>query len=94
MRTVIERDPAPGAVSPLFREYAASLSFELDFQDFEAEVAGLPGPMRRPPAPCCWRRSRANRPGVPPCASSTGRRPSSSACSSAAHTVASASAAG
>lgn len=27
----------------LFEEYAASLSFELGFQDFEAELAGLPG---------------------------------------------------
>ena len=38
MKTVIERNPAPGAVSPLFREYAASLSFELDFQDFDGEA--------------------------------------------------------
>src|SRR3954454_21203671 len=27
----------------LFREYAASLSFALDFQDFDREVAALPG---------------------------------------------------
>jgi ribosomal protein S18 acetylase RimI-like enzyme len=27
----------------LFREYAASLPFALDFQDFDREVAGLPG---------------------------------------------------
>jgi len=27
----------------LFREYAASLPFALDFQDFEGELTGLPG---------------------------------------------------
>lgn len=30
-------------VSALFREYAASLTVNLSFQDFENEVAGLPG---------------------------------------------------
>lgn len=30
-------------VSLLFREYAASLSVDLSFQDFEAEIAALPG---------------------------------------------------
>ena len=32
----------------LFSEYANSLPFELDFQDFEAELAGLPGKYQAP----------------------------------------------
>lgn len=32
----------------LFEEYAASLPFDLDYQDFEAEVAGLPGKYTAP----------------------------------------------
>src|SRR3954454_15462115 len=32
----------------LFREYAASLSFALDFQDFDRELALLPGPYAPP----------------------------------------------
>ena len=31
------------AIAGLFREYAGSLGFSLDYQDFEAELAGLPG---------------------------------------------------
>lgn len=31
------------AIAGLFREYANSLGFSLDYQDFEAELAGLPG---------------------------------------------------
>jgi putative acetyltransferase len=40
---------APGAASELeairvlFEEYAASLGFSLDYQDFDTELAGLPG---------------------------------------------------
>lgn len=32
----------------LFREYAASLPFALDFQDFDQELADLPGPYAPP----------------------------------------------
>ena len=43
MTVALERDPAPDEVRPLFVEYAGSLSFDLGFQDFEGELAGLPG---------------------------------------------------
>jgi ribosomal protein S18 acetylase RimI-like enzyme len=38
-------------VRRLFRAYAASLPFSLDFQDFDAELAGLPAPYS-PPGGC------------------------------------------
>ena len=36
------------AVRRLFRAYVESLDFDLDFQDFEDELAGLPGPYASP----------------------------------------------
>jgi putative acetyltransferase len=36
------------AVESIFREYVASLSEDITFQDFEAEFAGLPGKYARP----------------------------------------------
>lgn len=40
-------DDSP-AVAGLFRAYAASLDFSLDFQDFDAELANLPGDYAAP----------------------------------------------
>ena len=43
------RTPADlAAVVDLFRAYAASLDVDLAFQDFEAELAGMPGKYARP----------------------------------------------
>ncbi|HRK17484.1 MAG TPA: GNAT family N-acetyltransferase, partial [Hyphomicrobiaceae bacterium] len=36
------------AVADLFRAYAASLSVDLAYQDFESELAGLPGKYAAP----------------------------------------------
>ena len=37
-------------VRTIFREYADSLGIDLDFQDFDAELASLPANMRHPKA--------------------------------------------
>jgi GNAT superfamily N-acetyltransferase len=37
-----------GAVHTLFAEYAASLDFDLDFQDFQTEISRLPGDYAAP----------------------------------------------
>ena len=48
MTVGIDRDPPVAEVGTLFREYADSLSFPLDFQDFDDELAQLPGPYAPP----------------------------------------------
>jgi GNAT superfamily N-acetyltransferase len=43
------------AVVAMLREYEAGLGVSLCFQDFEAEVAGLPGAYAHRAGRCCWR---------------------------------------
>lgn len=46
------------AVTALFRDYAASLNVDMSYQDFDAELAAMPGNMRRRKVNCCWRALR------------------------------------
>ncbi len=48
----------------MFREYAASLDFSLEYQGLEAELAGLPGRYGAPGGAFCWRWRPARRLGV------------------------------
>jgi ribosomal protein S18 acetylase RimI-like enzyme len=43
-----DTDADIAAARRLFREYVDGLDFDLDFQDFEDELAALPGPYARP----------------------------------------------
>jgi GNAT superfamily N-acetyltransferase len=44
----IDHEPPVREIAQLFSEYAASLDFDLEFQDFESELAALPGAYGRP----------------------------------------------
>jgi putative acetyltransferase len=59
-RTVTETDDMQ-KVRVLFREYASSLTFDLSFQNFEQELADLPGPYG-PPSGCLLLAEEGNEP--------------------------------
>ena len=50
------------AIAGLFRDYAASLSIDLNLQAFDAELAALPGPYRAPAGALRLARSAAGDP--------------------------------
>jgi hypothetical protein len=55
------------AVVRIFREYVASPSVSLDFQDFESEFAALPGKYAAHTAACCWPGKTASPWAARPC---------------------------
>jgi putative acetyltransferase len=60
IRIVTSKDEM-GAVRALFQEYAASLGFNLCFQNFEQELANLPGAYA-PPSGCLLLATSGNEP--------------------------------
>jgi GNAT superfamily N-acetyltransferase len=58
--TLANSDSDIETVRRLFRAYAESLPFSLDFQGFQAELAGLPAPYH-PPAGCLLIAKHASR---------------------------------